>query len=37
MLLHQVIQNKTEAIVEDIDHCSTRLINLIGKKTKTKK
>jgi biopolymer transport protein ExbB/TolQ len=37
MLLHQVIQNKTEAIVEDIDHCSTRLINLLGKKTKTKK
>ncbi len=31
IILHSIIQNKTEQIVEDIDHYSTKLLNLINK------
>lgn len=32
IILHTVIQNKTEQLIEEIDHGTTRLLNILGKK-----
>lgn len=37
ILIHQIIQNKTEQIVEDIDHYSTKLVNLVVRQKSAKK